>query len=110
MFWFGKKNKKIYALQRSELLDKDTCNFCLSMDGITVSADDEITKVDKFHDGCRGIWVEIMEDEPEHPKITGVPKELRDIWGKNDIQLKNPILEPNSLAYDYYQGKKKSCD
>ena len=103
----------VYALQRSELLDENTCNFCLSMDGRTVSVDDEITKIDQFHDGCRGMWIEIMNDEKDPPKITGVPKKLRDILNKNkSIKLKAPILEIDSMAYDYYQQKKpiaKTC-
>ena len=100
----------ISALQRSELLDEATCNFCLSMDGRIVSADDEIGKVNVFHEGCRGTWVEIMNDEAELPEITGIPKKLRDIWNKKnngDIKLKHPILDSNFLAYEYYYGKKK---
>ena len=96
-----------YAIQRSELLDEETCNFCLSMDGRTVSADDEITRIDEFHDGCRGMWIEIMDNEQELPEITGVPKELRDILnGEGPIELKEPILEKGSSAYDYYHQKK----
>ena len=105
----SKHNKNfndVYAMQRSELLDEETCNLCLSMDGRTVSADDEITKIDEFHDGCRGLWVEIMNDEEELPEITGVPKELRDILNKKSyIELKEPILDRGSAAYDYYKQK-----
>ncbi|MFA5024477.1 MAG: hypothetical protein WC523_06010 [Patescibacteria group bacterium] len=97
----------VYALQRSELLDEETCNFCLSMDGRTVSVDDEITKIDEFHKDCRGMWVEILKTEVDPPEINGVPKELRDILNKKgSIKLKEPILDIGSLAYDYYKQKK----
>lgn len=97
----------VYAVQRSELLDEETCDFCLSMDGRTVSVNDEITKIDEFHKDCRGMWVEIMNDETELPEINGVPKELRDILNKKgSIELKEPILDEGSVAYDYYQQKK----
>jgi len=72
-----KKDNGIYALQRSEILDECTCNLCLSMDGLVLSPDDEMTSVDLFHEGCRGIWVEIMKEEIEPPPITGVSDEIR---------------------------------
>jgi hypothetical protein len=50
-----------------------------------------------------------MNDEGEPPEITGVPKELRDILNKKDsIELKEPILDKGSEAYDYYRQKKLS--
>jgi hypothetical protein len=100
----------VYAVQRSELLDEETCNFCLSMDGRTVFPGDEIIKIEEFHKGCRGMWVEIMKDEIEPPEITGIPQKLRDILKKNgSIELEEPILDKGSLAYDYYQQKKCKC-
>jgi hypothetical protein len=92
----------IYALQRSELLDERTCNFCMSMDARVVSLNDEWAQEDIFHSNCRGIWVEIMKEEPEHPDITGIPKSISDKYeGTNDFsQLKTPQVNKNSLAAD----------
>jgi hypothetical protein len=37
---FDKNSEDIHALQRSEILDQTTCNFCLSVDGRVVEKDD----------------------------------------------------------------------
>lgn len=98
---FEKNANKIYALQRSEILDKKTCNFCLSMDGRIIELKDPLAKRGIFHSYCRGIWVEILEDEEDKPKISGVPESLRSRVGDavNDlIQPKKPIVKKNSLA------------
>src|SRR3989338_5347228 len=71
------KEDDIYALQRSEIIDEHTCNLCLSMDVLVLATDDKIASVDLCHEGCRGIWVEIMKEEPDPPPVTGVPDELR---------------------------------
>ena len=42
----------IYALQRSEVLDERTCDFCLSMDGLTVLPTDTWAGTDIFHENC----------------------------------------------------------
>lgn len=92
---------KIYALQRSELLDSRTCNYCLSIDGRTVDQKDPFTKNTIFHSGCRGIWVEILLNEEELPTIGGIPKSLRDRFGDavNDlIQPRTPTTNKDSLA------------
>lgn len=83
----------IYALQRSELLDSRTCNYCLSIDGRIVEKTDDFSHNSVFHSGCRGIWVEILQDEENKPSIDGIPDTLRDRFGDavNDlIQPKNP--------------------
>jgi hypothetical protein len=83
----------IYGLQRSELLDSSTCNFCLSIDGRIIEKDDDLADTSIFHSGCRGIWVEILMDEENKPKIDGVPDSLRSSFGDavNDlIQPKTP--------------------
>jgi hypothetical protein len=92
----------IYALQRSELLDDRTCMFCMSMDGRTVTMDDPWAQEDIFHSNCRGIWVEIMNDEPELPKITEVPESIAKKYdGMNDLkQPKTAIVKKGSLAAD----------
>lgn len=98
---FDKNKNKIHGLQRSEILDEVTCNFCLSMDGRIVETDDSIAREGTFHSNCRGIWVEILKDEEELPEITGVPNSLRDRLGDavNElVQPKKPIVRKDSLA------------
>ena len=102
------KRPNVYALQRSEILDEDICDFCLSVDGRIVSTDDDIAKIDSFHNGCRGIWVEIMDDEAELPPIKGVPDKLRELLKgdpENLLKMDKPILDKGSLAWDYYNGE-----
>lgn len=91
----------IHAKQRSELLDTRTCNYCISVDGRIVDKDDSFTRNTIFHSGCRGIWVSILKDEAELPKIEGLPDTLRDRMGDavNDlIQPKKPITKKNTAA------------
>lgn len=93
--------EKIYALQRSELLDSATCDYCLSVDGRIVEKDDSFAKNNIFHSGCRGIWVEIMLDEEDLPSIDGIPDSIRDRFGGtvNDlIQPRIPKTKKDSLA------------
>ncbi len=50
---------------------------------------------------CRGIWVEILNDEEDKPAITGIPNSIRDKVGDsvNEItQPKSPIVKKNSAA------------
>lgn len=92
---------KIYAKQRSEILDASTCNYCLSVDGRIVEKDDPFSKNTIFHSGCRGIWVEILLDEEDLPAIGGIPKSLRDRFGDavNDlIQPRTPTNTKDALA------------
>ena len=100
---FDKYADDIYALQRSEILDERTCDYCLSMDERVIEKDDPMADEGEFHDNCRGIWVEILKDEQEKPSIDGIPDYLRDNYnGQNDIkQPKEPIVEPGSSADDY---------
>lgn len=87
---------KIYALQRSEILDLRTCNYCLSIDGRIVEKDDAFSRNTIFHSNCRGIWVEILEAEEDKPKIGGIPQTLRDRFGDavNDLmQPRTPIVK-----------------
>ena len=96
----------IYALQRSEILDDVVCDFCMSMDGVIVALDDPAADEDEYHSNCRGIWVEIMNDEEELPEITGVPEELQGYYGGSVNDLKQPprpIIRDGSLAQEYLQ-------
>jgi hypothetical protein len=87
---FTRNADKIYALQRSEVLDEVTCNFCLSMDGKVIDVDDKWSATDIYHSNCRGIWVQILKDEVDPPEITGIPDELGDYYGGTTNQLVQP--------------------
>ena len=93
----------IYALQRSEILDMVTCNYCLSIDSRIFRKKDRFTNVSAIHSSCRGIWVEIMKDEVEKPKITGIPDSLRSRFKtvNNFDQLKTPIVRKKTPADDF---------
>ena len=75
---FESYSKDIYALQRSEVLDNQTCNYCLSVDSKVFDKKDIFVRNNLFHFNCRGIWVEIMKDEEEKPSIAGIPDSLRE--------------------------------
>lgn len=110
---FDRNGADIYALQRSELLDKKTCNFCISMDGRVVPVGDEWASTDIFHSNCRGIWVAILKDEVNPPPIDGVPSNVGDLYGGEPnslVQPKTPIPKPGSLAEKFVkeQAAKKA--
>lgn len=91
---FERNAPEIYALQRSELLDLHTCNYCLSIDGRVIEKIDPFGRNTIFHSNCRGIWVAILQDEEEKPSIGGIPQSLRDRFGDavNDLlQPKKPL-------------------
>jgi hypothetical protein len=101
---FKRENREgVYALQRSEILDENTCNFCLSMDGRVIDIKDEFASIDLFCKNCRGIWVQIMKEESEPPEIDGIPDEIRrcyDFKSKRLTQPLRPIVKQDSLAFD----------
>lgn len=98
---FQRNTNMIHALQRSEILDSETCSFCLSMDGLIVEPTDVWASYDIFHGNCRGIWVEILKDEEDPPEVTGVPDSLGDYYGGQPnslLQPPKPILIEGSPA------------
>lgn len=98
---FARNTGMIQSLQRSEILDEKTCDFCLSMDGLIVAPNDKWANTDVFHGSCRGIWVEILNDEENAPDITGVPDSLGDLYGGEPnalVQPRKPIIRPGSPA------------
>ena len=106
---FERNTAMIHALQRSEILDNVTCDFCLSMDGLTVAPDDTWASEGEFHNNCRGIWVEILKDEDTLPEITGIPEKIGDYYGGEPnalIQPPKPIVTPGSLAEEYIKNEK----
>jgi len=106
---FEEHSEKIYALQRSEILDNRICNYCLSVDARVVTPKDPIAKQDQFHFGCRGIWVEVLIDEENKPEITGIPDDLRNRVGSlTDFkQIAKPQPLQNSLAEEYVIANKR---
>lgn len=107
---FENNRNKIYALQRSEILDYKTCPYCLSVDGRVVNADDSYTQNTIFHSSCRGIWVAIKNDEKEKPSIGGIPQSVRDRFGDNVndlLQPKTPIVNKNSPAAREVERREK---
>lgn len=107
---YEENSDQIYALQRSEVLDARTCNYCLSVDGRIVEKNDDFAKNAIFHTGCRGIWVEILKDEQELPDIDGVPDSLRDRfgYGVNElVQPQNAQTKDGSLAKRFLQSRNK---
>ena len=107
---FQRYQSDIYALQRSEILDAKTCDFCVSMDGRVISPTDKWASTDIFHGNCRGIWVEILKDEENPPEITGIPDELGDYYGGQPnalIQPPRPMVNPGTLQEDYVKKQKE---
>lgn len=102
--------KDIYALQRSEILDEVTCNYCMSIDGRVFRKRDSFTHTDGIHSNCRGIWVSIMIKEEEKPNIGGIPKTLRERFETINVfkPPKTPIIKKDSLAADFLREKKAS--
>lgn len=99
-----RNDEMIYALQRSEILDRRTCNYCVSIDGRVVEKNDPFADNDIFHGSCRGMWVEILIDEAEKPPIKGIPDSLESRFGgtvNKLIQPQKPIVSENSLASQF---------
>ena len=107
---FEANYENIYALQRSEILDSGTCNYCLSIDNRIITKDAPFGRNTIFHSGCRGIWVEIMLDEDDLPAIGGIPDTIRDRFGDsvNDlIQPKTPQTKQDSDARKEIERRQK---
>lgn len=104
---FDEFPERIHALQRSEILDSRTCNFCFSLDGRVVERGDKITRQGPFHFNCRGLWVEILREEAELPDITGVPQQLRERVGSISEfrQIPEPIPLSGSLADEFLKNE-----
>lgn len=106
---FSDNPDNIYALQRSELLDDKTCNFCISIDGRIIELNDPMADSTQYHSDCRGLWVAIMKDEAELPPIEGIPQSILDHFGGEVnalIQPKTPITKAGSLADQFVKSKK----
>jgi uncharacterized protein DUF935 len=101
---FERSGGMIHALQRSEILDQKTCNFCMSMDGRVIDPGDDWGSSGAFHSNCRGIWVAILKEEENPPEIEGIPSNLGDYYGgevNSLVQPPKPIVKPGGLADQY---------
>lgn len=108
---FERNGGMIQSLQRSEILDAKTCNFCLSMDGRVIEPDDEWGSETIFHTNCRGIWVATLNDEVNPPAIEGIPSDIEDYYGGEPnslVQPPRPIVKPGGLA-DMYLKRKEAA-
>lgn len=107
---FKKYKDDIYALQRSEILDSVTCSYCMSVDGRVFRKSDSFTNIDSFHSHCRGLWVEILKEEEEKPKIQGIPKTLRKNFDKINkfTPPKRPIVKKDSLAAEFLRKQEEN--
>lgn len=78
---------KVQALQRSELLDSRTCNFCRLVDGRIIEKEDSFGRNTIFHSSCHSIKVSILTNESEAPPIGGISQSLKDRFGDavNDL-------------------------
>ena len=105
---FDSRPEVIHSLQRREILDTRTCNYCLSVDGRSVYPGDDIAEIEQFHHMCRGIWVAISRTEVDKPEVTGVPKDLKERVGtlSEFKQMDKPNPLENSLADDFIKGGK----
>ncbi len=99
----------IYALQRSEILDDVTCNYCMSIDSRIYRKNDNFTMTDSIHSNCRGLWVEIMKEEVEKPPITGMPQSLREAFDTVNVFAppRHPIIKKNSPAAEFLKEEGK---
>lgn len=83
------------------------------MDGLIVEPTDKWAQQGVFHGDCRGIWVEILNDEQgvEDVVITGIPDEIGDHYGGTPnslVQPKKPIVEEGSPAAKEVQRQEKA--
>jgi len=111
---FVKNINLITKFQRSEVLDGNTCNMCLSLDKRVVEAGDPIAEMDMVHTHCRGLWVPIFASE-EQPDNNPIPKTVIDSFdlldGRPTVngfkQLKKPIAKSNEDAQRIIKDKIK---
>lgn len=70
--------EKVYAMQYSAILDENTTDRCLSLDGRIVkpwsTAFYEYSPPQHYN--CRSVWVEVLEDEEFKPSIGGIPASI----------------------------------
>jgi hypothetical protein len=78
----------------------DDERFCV-IGARIIEKDDPLGQNTIFHSNGRGIWVAILKNKTELPRIGGFPQSIRDRFGDavNDlIQPKTPITRKSSVA------------
>ena len=102
-FTFDTFKEDVYAFQWSAILDGGTCNYCMSMDGRTISATDkrfDTYQPGKVHFNCRCIWVAVLKEDTPSPIFTGIPESLKPQtemppWDFEDLNA--PLQDSSSL-------------
>lgn len=101
---FEDMREQLYGLQRSEILDDATCPMCMTIDGRVLDAADPFTKIGQIHTNCRGIWVGVLKTDGTLPRITAIPKSVKNKFQttegvpstNNFQQLNKPIVRKGS--------------
>lgn len=95
---FEDNPEMVYAFQYSAILDDRTTDLCNDLDWVIVRPQSpeyyEISPPN--HRSCRGIWAEILMDEPYKPSFTRDPKQ----WHDDDISTPSIWDEPDFLKKD----------
>lgn len=94
----------LHALQRSEILDGNTCPMCATLDGRVLSINDPFTNIGEIHSNCRGVWVGILKTDTELPKVKALPKSILSRFATVEgmpsanafVQLKRPVVTKGS--------------
>lgn len=98
---FERYPEEVYAMMYSAIIDDQTTDHCLSLDGRVVkpgSAEFYYYSPPQHYE-CRSVWVEILRDEEFPPEITGIPKSISPSKTIDTFEeLKAPIIAPNSPA------------
>lgn len=98
-----KNEGDIYAYQFSAILDRRTCNTCMSLDGRIV--DVKSPKYEEYkppiHSNCRCMWVEILKEEVDKPDITDIPKSISSAPIDEFREIKKPIVKKKSAAGEF---------
>lgn len=100
----------LYAYQWSAILDKHTCNYCMSMDGKVIGVRDKAFneyRPGAVHFRCRCIWVAITKEEKDPPTFTGIPSRLRPQsevppWHFKDLERPLPGAGGRKIPYGVF--------
>lgn len=103
---FERYPEEVEAMQYSAIIDENTTDICLSLDGRIVKpgSAEFYSYSPPRHYNCRSIWVEILRDEEFIPDVTGVPKSIPanatiDLFE----DLEAPVIADNSAAMKILQ-------
>ncbi len=105
---FERYPEQIYGFQFSAIIDENTTDTCLSLDGRVVlsGSSDFYSYSPPLHYNCRSIWVEILQDEEYKPEADDIPNRIptsQTIDGFEDLEA--PVIQPNSPAMKIIQDE-----